>query len=152
MSFPIPAPLREEHEELHERLIEATEEPGAVGEAALEVARLLIAHLAREEELALPALGLMADVVRGALRADMAPVVPLARRLKAELPSMFAEHRQILAALESLAAAARAAGLREHERFAIAMMRHVQLEELVLYPAAVLLGEHVERALGDALV
>ena len=147
--YAIPGPLRAEHDELHARLIEATEAPGAVGQAALEVARLLHPHLAREEELALPALGLLADVVRGALRSDMAAVIPVSQRLKRELPAMFAEHRQIVAALESLAAAARAAGMREHERFARAMMRHAEIEERVFYPAAILLGEHLERLFAE---
>ena len=149
VTFSIPAPLRAEHDELQERLIEATEAPGAVGEAALEVQRLVYPHLAREEELTLPALGLLADVVRGALRSDMAAVVPVSKRLKAELPALFAEHRQIIVALERLAAAAQAAGAREHERFALAMIQHLQVEEVVVYPAAILLGEYLERALQE---
>jgi len=149
MKFQIPAPLREEHAELHATLRKASSAPGAVGEAAREVARLMEPHFLREEEFALPPLGLLADVVRGAVRAEMAEVVPLARRLKAELPAMFAEHRAIVAALERLRAAARAAQLAEYEAFALALMRHAEMEEKLLYPAAILLGEHLARALEE---
>jgi hypothetical protein len=149
MKFQIPAPLREEHAELHAMLRKASSAPGAVGEAAREVARLMEPHFLREEEFALPPLGLLADVVRGAVRAEMAEVVPLARRLKAELPAMFAEHRAIVAALERLRAAARAAQLAEYEAFALALMRHAEMEEKLLYPAAILLGEHLARALEE---
>ena len=149
MKFQIPAPLREEHEELHEQLRQATRAPGAVGEAAREVARLMHPHFVREEEFALPPLGLLSDVVRGARRAEMRDAIAMARKLKSELPAMFDEHRQILAALARLAAEAKAAGLPQYERFAHALMRHAETEELVMYPAAILLGEHLARVLEE---
>ena len=149
MRFEIPAPLRAEHEELHATLKQATRELGALGEAAREVARLMQPHFVREEQFALPPLGLLADVVRGARRAEMREVLAMTRQLKAELPAMFDEHRQIVGAVERLRAAARAAGMPEYERFAEALMRHAETEELVLYPAAVLLGEYLARVLEE---
>ena len=64
MKFEIPKPLQVEHEELHARLVEATRQPGAVGEAAREVARLLHPHFVREEEFALPPLALLEKLAR----------------------------------------------------------------------------------------
>jgi hypothetical protein len=58
MTVTIPEPLKEEHDELHGELVRATKEPGAVGEAAKQVARLLHPHFVAEEEYALPPLGL----------------------------------------------------------------------------------------------
>jgi hypothetical protein len=55
---------------LHARLVEATKERGAVGEAAREVARLLHPHFVREEEFALPPLALLADAARGNVRPE----------------------------------------------------------------------------------
>lgn len=141
--FEIPAPLRAEHEELHARLSAAAREPGAVGEAAREVARLLHPHFVREEEFALPPLALLAALARGERPAGMADVLPMTRRLKAELPAMLAEHQAIVGALEKLRSAARATGHAEHERFADALVLHAQTEETVLYPAAILVGELV---------
>lgn len=143
MKFEIPKPLQVEHEELHKRLVKATKEPGAVGEAAREVARLLHPHFVREEEFALPPLALLAPLARDGVTAEMAEVLPMTRRLQAELPQMLAEHRQIVGALERLRAAAHAAGQAEHERFAEALVLHAQTEEQVLYPAAILVGERV---------
>jgi hemerythrin HHE cation binding domain-containing protein len=149
MNLQIPAPLKREHDELHAQLVRATQEPGVVGEAAREVARLLHPHFVKEEQFALPPLGLLSDVVRGAVRADMAEVLAMTRRIKAELPAMFAEHRQIALALEVLGREARRAGRPEVEEFARALQRHAETEELVLYPAAVLLGEHLARVLEE---
>ena len=147
MRFEIPKPLQVEHEELHARLARATREPGAVGEAAREVARLLHPHFVREEEFALPPLALLAALAGGRVTAEMAEVLPMTRRLKAELPAMLAEHGQIVAALERLRAAAHAAGLAEHAHFAEALVLHARTEEEVLYPAAILVGEHIARVL-----
>jgi hypothetical protein len=148
MKIEIPAPVRAEHEMLHAKLLEATREHGAVGETAREVARLLHPHFVREEEFALPPLGLLAEVARGGVTADMAQVLPMTRRLKAELSAMIAEHRDIVAALDRLVAAAREENLPRYERFAAALIMHAQTEEQVLYPAVILLGETVERQLG----
>jgi hypothetical protein len=147
--FAIPAPLRAEHEELHTRLAAATREAGEIGQAAREVAQLLHPHFVREEEFAMPPLALLAPLARGEIRADMADVLPLTRQLKAELPAMLQEHQQIVAALDKLRAAARAAGRGEYERFAEALVLHAQTEELVLYPAAILVGELVALRLNE---
>jgi hypothetical protein len=147
MKLEIPAPLRAEHEELHARLVRATREAGAVGEAARAVARLLHPHFVREEEFALPPLATLAPLARGEVSADMADVLPLTQRLNEELPAMLAEHKQIVGALDRLRAAAHAAGLPEHEEFADALILHAQTEEEVLYPAAILAGEQIARRL-----
>ena len=149
MRLEFPAPMQAEHDELHAALAAASKLPGEVGTAAREVARLMHPHFVREEEFALPPLGLLADVVRGALRSDMVEVLAMTRRLKAELPAMFAEHRRIVDALEKLGAAAQAAGMPEIERFAAALTRHAQTEELVMYPAAILLGEYLAHKLHE---
>lgn len=151
MKLEIPKPLQVEHEELHAKLVKATKEPGAVGEAAREVARLLHPHFVREEEFALPPIALLADIALRGVTPQMAEVLPLTRRLRAELPAMLAEHERIVAALEKLRAAARGSELAEYERFADALVLHAQTEEQVLYPAAILVGEHVERILKEAV-
>lgn len=151
MKFEIPKPLQIEHEELHATLVEATKAPGAVGEAAREVARLLHPHFVAEEEFALPPLGLLSALAAGGARPEMAEVLTMTRRLKAELPKMLAEHKQIVGALEKLRAAAHAAGRAEYERFADALILHAQTEEQVLYPAAILIGEHVARNLKETV-
>jgi len=149
MRLQIPAPLKAEHDELHARLVRATQEPGVLGEAAREVARLLHPHFVKEEAFGLPPLGLLSEVALGAVRVEMAEVLVMTRRIKAELPAMFAEHRQIAAALEVLRREARRAGRADLEEFATALQRHAETEELVLYPAAVLLGEYLARVLEE---
>jgi hypothetical protein len=62
MTFTIPSPLKLEHEELHAELVKATRAGGRVGDAAKAVAKVLHEHFVKEEEFALPALGLLSGL------------------------------------------------------------------------------------------
>jgi len=148
MKFEIPHPLKVEHEELHESLRRATKENGELGEAARAVAGLLHPHFIKEEEYALPPLGLLRDLAGGRVTPDMKDVLGLTDRLKAELNQMLAEHKSIVAALERLSDAAKKAGNMEYAEFAKALMLHAKTEEEVLYPASILIGEYVRGKLG----
>lgn len=141
MTIAIPKPLKVEHDELHEELVRATKVPGAVGQAAKEVARLLHPHFILEEEFALPPLGLLARVARGETPAAAGPALAMADRLRKELPRMLEEHRAIVEALKGLIEAAKRHGKPEVARFAEKLTLHAQTEEEVLYPATLVLGE-----------
>lgn len=143
MKFEIPRPLKVEHEELHAMLRKAIKEPGEVGEAAAAVATLMHPHFVREEEFALPPLGLLRSLSGGKVAPEMREVLALTDKLKAELVQMLAEHKLIVAALEKLSALATKAGKMEYVDFAKALMLHAQTEEEVAYPAAILIGEYV---------
>jgi len=118
MEFPIPEPLKVEHAELHAELVEATKAGGRVGEAAREVAKRLHPHFVREEEFALPPLGLLASLAKEAVSPDMAGVLALTSKLEAELQGMLAEHKEIVAALRALVAGAEEESKPKHARFA----------------------------------
>jgi hypothetical protein len=144
----IPQPLKAEHDELHAELVQATRAGGRTGEAARAVASVLHPHFVKEEEYALPPLGLLARVARGenVSGPEAAAAIAMAERLKQELPRMIEEHGQIVVALDALVEAARAEGHAEHARFAEKLALHAKTEEEVLYPAAILLGDRLKAA------
>jgi hypothetical protein len=148
MEFQVPEALNAEHTELHAELAAATKAGGRVAEAANEVARRLPPHFEREEEFALPPLGLLTTLAKGAVEPAMADVLALTDKLKAELPGMLAEHEEIVAALGDLEAAARAEKKQKYARFAKKLIQHARTEEQVLYPAALLVGRYVRLSLG----
>ncbi len=147
MKFEIPRALEVEHEELHGMLRKATKEPGKLGEAAEAVAKLMHPHFLKEEEYALPPLGLLRSLSEGKITPEMREVLVLTDKLKANLGQMLAEHKLIVAALEELSAAAVSAGKLEYVAFSKALMLHAQTEEEVAYPAAILIGEYVREML-----
>lgn len=147
MNFEIPKPLKAEHDELHAELVRATKAGGRTGDAAKTVAKLLHPHFVKEEEYALPPLALLAALSQGKIEAGMADVLQMTDRLKPELPTMLAEHKEIVAALAKLVDAAKAENKPDIVHFADKLMLHAQTEEQVLYPAAILVGEVVRSKL-----
>lgn len=147
MKFEIPHPLKAEHEELHEMLRKATKEPGELGEAAKAVEKLMHPHFLKEEEYALPPLGLLRDLAEGKVTPEMKDVLGLTDKLKAELDQMIAEHKAIVSALEKLSAAANQANKMKYAEFAEALKLHAQTEEEVSYPTSILIGEYVREKL-----
>ena len=149
MNFEIPLPLKQEHEALHDRLRQATQADGEVGELARTLARLMHPHFVKEDQIALPPLGLLAALAHGDVTPEMAGVLALTDRLEAELPAMLAEHQAIVEALQRLRNAAQREGRSEIVDFAQQLMLHARTEEEVMYPAAILVGKFVRQRLGQ---
>ena len=149
MSQHVPAPIKAEHHALHAALEAASRESGALGESAREVASLLQPHFVKEEQLAMPPLALLTRLAWESVTPEMQEVLALTRRLKAELPLMLLEHKDIVAALERFRARAMDAGRQEYVDFADALVQHARMEEEVLYPAAVLVGNYLELKLRE---
>lgn len=142
--FKIPASIRAEHEEIHGALERATQEPGRVGEAARSLAKVLHPHFVREEQIALPPLGLLAPLARGEFTRGMLDVLPMTDSLRAELPRMLQEHVAIRAATIELGEVATAEGNASVARLAEQLALHASSEEELFYPAAVLVGDLVK--------
>lgn len=150
MQFTIPEPLTAEHQHLHHTLHQATHEPGALGNAAREVAALMQPHFEKEEAYALPPLGALVQLARGEITPAMAEVLTWTRQLETELDDMLREHAAIVTALEEFSRAARQSGKTEYVQFAHNLIQHARTEELVTYPTARLIGRYIEQNLSAA--
>lgn len=139
----IPESIRAEHEEIHAALVRATKAPGEVGQAARALAAVLDPHFVREEQIALPPLGLLAPLARGDVTPEMRAVLPMTDSLRAELPKMLEEHKAVASATRHLREVARAAGDSAAVRLAEQLLPHAQSEEELFYPAAILVGDVV---------
>jgi hypothetical protein len=142
--YPIPSSLKAEHEELHQNLAALTRLPGKTGTAAKAVADLLHPHFIKEEEFALPNLGLLPQLSQQKVTADMRQAVALSEKLRKALPEMLKEHQQIVAALQTMVQAAKAEKHPEAVVFGEKLMLHARTEEEVLYPTAILIGDYVK--------
>ena len=144
MEFKTPTALHTEHEELHKMLKHATELPGKTGEAAKVVAKVLHPHFIKEEEYALPPLGLLPMLAEGKILPEMEPVIAMTDKLKSELPEMLAEHKQIEEALQELLKVSKTENHPEATLFAEQLVEHAKMEEVVSYPTAILIGEYLK--------
>jgi hemerythrin superfamily protein len=150
MEIEIPQSLKVEHEELHNQLVKATEEGGKVGEAARAVAKVLHPHFEKEEEYALPPLGILSFLSQpDKIVQEMKSVLIMTDRLKADLSHMVEEHKQIVAALDNLIDIANKENKTQVVQFAEKLKLHAQTEEQVLYPTAILIGEYLKLKLHD---
>lgn len=142
-----PAALTAEHEELHRALAALLKLPGKTGEAARQVEKSLHPHFLHEEEFALPQLGLLHALASGQATSEMRNAITLSDRLQANLPKMLAEHKAIVSDLEALARAAKGENHPQGVEFAHELTQHAEMEEQVLYPAAVLVGKYLRTQL-----
>jgi hemerythrin HHE cation binding domain-containing protein len=146
-SVKIPESMRLEHEAIHEELVRATKLQGRVGDAARELARVLHPHFVREEEIALPPLGLLEPLSKAPATPAMREVLGMTDALRAELPRMLEEHAAIAAAARRLETVARDERDPAVEELARKLQLHARSEEEIFYPAALLVGDVVRRQL-----
>ena len=119
-------------------------EGGKVGEVAKAVADVLHPHFEKEEEYALPPLGLLSSLAKqGQIGSEMKAVLTMTDRLKADLPHMIEEHNGIVA-LEHLIVVAEKENKPSIIQFAEKLKLHAKIEEQVLYPTAILIGEYLK--------
>ena len=139
----MPLPVRAEHEMLHTTLIEASKTPGRVGQTARTLVSLLEPHFVREEQMAMPLLGLLAPLANGTAIPDAiaTQAKTMSDAIRKEMGSMLDDHRKISAAVAALREAAVAEGLDRFRQLAEDLTRHAQDEETVMYPAAALVGD-----------
>ena len=138
----IPESLNEEHAHLMEVMVRAVREEGALGEAARALEEVLHPHFLKEEELALPPLGML-TVTGDEPTGNIDEIIALTERFGKELPRMLEEHVMIAERSEVLSLEAKNAGKDEYADFARDLAHHAQLEEEVMYPASLLVGSYL---------
>jgi hypothetical protein len=141
MPLRIPEAMELEHEELHEELRKATRMPGKVGKAAKQVAQVLHPHFKRENELALPLIGVARERAEDKTSADFPKAMELFEKFKPEYEKMLQEHVEIVKALDELEKAAKKAKRTSVIDFVRALKLHARTEEDLTYPAALMVGK-----------
>jgi hypothetical protein len=150
MILNIPLSLRSEHKELHQTIAEVANLPGKTGTIAKKIAKLLHPHFLKEEEFALPPLGLLPGLAKGYVTPQMKSVLKLTSKMKAEYQSMLAEHIEIVSALLELSEAARKENHSEVTSFVERLMQHAKTEEEVLYPMSIVIGDYIRLKLSKS--
>lgn len=147
MNMEVPIALKLDHDELRAELDRALKEKGPIGVAARELASVVLPHMAREEKIAFPALGLLPQLAAGEVTAEMAAVLPLIAEFVSGQDVLRAEHKRISLKLQILLEAAKKEGSDEYTQFAYRGMVHERIEEAVVYPAIILIGKYIRQQL-----
>lgn len=138
----IPRVIQLEHKDFHHQLASVIDLGGATGAAAQEVADALHPHFGMEEEYAMPVLGILQPLANGTATATQKKeALERSTKLRANLPSMLNEHKEIVRKLDKLTSVA----LKENKPSAIEFVDrlkiHAEQEEQILYPSAMLVGD-----------
>jgi len=141
MPLGIPEVMGEEHEELHSELRKATKISGPVGKAAKHVAEILHPHFERENELALPVIGIARELAEDRTIPDFIKALELSEKFKTEYQKMLHEHKEIVEALAELEKAAKRARKPATIAFTKRLRMHAKMEEELTYPAVLMVGK-----------
>jgi hypothetical protein len=148
--YALPMSLVEEHAEIYGAVRQAASLGGELGVAARAVSALLEPHVEKEQRFALAMLKVLPPLSRGEITADMEEWLLAANLLRAELATLKREHRAIAVAADQFS---RAAWAERHPEYAVTaqrIVRHMRMEEEVLYPAAIVAGDYLRLRLGPA--
>jgi hypothetical protein len=130
-----------EHEELHAELRKAIKMPGKVGKAAKQVAQVLHPHFEKENELALPVIGVARELAEDKTSSDFPKALELFERFKPEYEKMLQEHVEIVKALDELEKSAKRAKKAAVVNFVRKLKLHAKTEEDLTYPAVLMAGK-----------
>ena len=139
----VPGPVKNEYEDLYWKLNRAARTRGEVGQAAMAAFRHLQAHFPKDQEFALPPLHLLPTVARENVNEEIDQIQTMCDKLKRQLPQLLDEGEQIIRELGRMADVAAKEQKAEHHDLAQRLIRFLEEERDVLYPASVLVGEYV---------
>lgn len=139
-----PKALMSGHETLCSDLEEIISYGGNIGSKAQLLADMLYPHFKKEEEYALPPLGLLLTLAEGRWEFDKKEAIKMADTLHTELSQMQKEHAAITTVLQSLKHAAEEEDNLKTKRFIKDLILHVKIEDEVLYPATLLVGNYLK--------
>lgn len=113
---------------------------GPIAMAAKRVADHCLPHFEHEEKIVFPALALLPYLKPGNLRPEMKDVMSLISDFNAKRDALVDDHQAILAAIDALLHAAYQKKDREFTEFAYDLRFHEQIEDEVIYPSILLIG------------
>jgi len=140
----VPRALRSSHDEARSELARATMEGGPIAKAATRVAELCLPHFEHEEKSVFPVLALLPYLAARDLRPEMMEIMPLISDFGAQRDWLNDHHQLILAAIEDLLQAAQRQNSREFAEFAYNLRVHERMEEEVVFPTVILIGNYLQ--------
>jgi hypothetical protein len=140
----VPSSIKKEHESLLDQIHRITLFQDSAGLVAIKLNDLMQHHFKEEEDFALPPLGLLSLLAGGRIPEQSNEIIVLAERLKSQLTHLSVEHQLINAYMNELRQADSNGSHTEIIEFEKELHKHANIEEEVLFPAAILIGEYLK--------
>lgn len=152
MEFPgkpgVPSAIQNEHDYLLEQIDRLAQLGDSTGVVARKLNELMQHHFQEEEDYVLPALGLLPSLAAGQVPPDREDILELIEKFRTQSAHMSAEHQLIKAFMDELT---QAAEKESHPEVAVLLreiQEHAQLEEEVLFPTVILIGDRLRSSPG----
>ena len=139
-----PKAIKNGHENLYAELESIVELEGRIGENAKFLLEIMSAHFKKEEEYALPPLGFLLTLSEGGWEFDPDDAIRMSEKLRTELSELTKEHIDILSAAQELKIIAEEENNLTAKQFVKDLKLHADIEDQVLYPATILIGEYLK--------
>lgn len=140
----IPKAIQHGHESLCSELEDVIEQGGKVGEKAKSLKDTMEFHFKKEEEYALPPLGLLMALSEGSWEINAKEAIKMADSLQADWCEMAKEHSDIAKVMHELKQIAEEEDNSIAKHFVKSLTLHMELEDQVLYPATILIGNYLK--------
>lgn len=140
----MPTALEHGHQQLFEEIQEIIAIGGRIGETADSLNINMTPHFKKEEDYALPPLGFLLAISEGRWELDKNEAIKMADKLEEKLSEMTEEHREIERYLNELKKIAEEEKNAQTLSFVKNLTLHIELEDEVLYPATILVGNYLK--------
>lgn len=144
----IPLAIKHGHEYLVADLKKVIQQGGKVKEKAEELDEYMNYHFSKEEEYALPPLGLLLVLTEGKWDLDPQEAIKMSDTLQEKFEEMSKEHENIAKLMHELKDIAEKEHNSVAKQFVKNLTLHVELEDQVLYPATLLIGNYLKNVRG----
>lgn len=138
-----PKAIKNGHENLCSELQTIVNFGGKIGEKAKFLEKDMYPHFEKEEKYALPPLGLLLALSEGNWDIDSNVAIEMADMLQLKLFELKNEHENILKALQGFRTVAHEEDIPIAKQFVKDLMLHIEVEDQVLYPATILIGNYL---------
>jgi len=142
--FKIPEPLCMDQNELCQSMQRAAAAGGKTGAVARKLLKVLQPHLLKEETDLLQTLGLLMPLSRGQVTPAMRQIPARTEHLKARMFEIVREHAEIIEVARELLRVAHTERKLKLVTFTEHLMLRAWTDEVVFYPAAILIGEYLK--------
>lgn len=138
-----PKAIKNGHENLCSELQTIVNLGGKIGEKAKFLEEDMYPHFEKEEKYALPPLGLLLALSEGNWDIDSNVAIEMSDMLQLKLSELTKEHENILRALQDFRIVAHEEDIPIAKQFVKDLMLHIEVEDQVLYPATILIGNYL---------
>ena len=139
----VPSSIRDKHADLLRQIVSLSTLPDSTGRVAQKLREIIEYHFREEEEYVFPPLALLPSVSRGNIPKDLAAVTKMRDQYRDNNNKLLAEHQMISVYLKELISAATREQHPEAILFEKYLRAHATEEEEILFPAVMLLHEHL---------